>query len=280
MVQLIHKLVVVPDEAEVYFVGDIHGCYDLLMNTLKAADFNFDRDYCICVGDLIDRGKDNLKVLSKFAYGENRFYSVMGNHDAFMAYSSLDNVFANWMYNGGSWAISKDGLDSDQISTIAEDLRKKLPVFLTVKHRGRTYGVVHGGIPNVFNTHTGVVEPQFSPNTTRDWFRVVSQVEAYTNDKSMTLKEVDFLISPYLWDRDVLMGFEEGENYPPVTGVDYTFHGHTGVKFPVKHQNRVFIDTGSVFNNRLTVAWVSGGGINYVTSNPNDIPFDRGTINV
>ncbi|MFP9035619.1 hypothetical protein, partial [Enterococcus faecalis] len=38
-------------------------------------------------------------------------------------------------------------LDADTIKNIAEDMAEKLPVFLTVKHRGKKYGVVHGGVP-------------------------------------------------------------------------------------------------------------------------------------
>ena len=70
--QLIHKVLNVPDDADLYFVGDIHGAYDLLMKGLKEVGFNKDKDYLICVGDLIDRGPDNYKVLAKFVYGGER----------------------------------------------------------------------------------------------------------------------------------------------------------------------------------------------------------------
>ncbi len=53
--------------------------------------------------------------------------------------------WANWMYNGGMWAMNE--LDADTIKNIAEDMAEKLPVFLTVLHRSKKYGVVHGGVP-------------------------------------------------------------------------------------------------------------------------------------
>ena len=70
----------------------------------------------------------------------------------------------------------------------------------------------------------------------------------------MGLKDMEYLISPYLWDRDVIKGALEDINYPPVEGVDYTIHGHSFVQQPFKHHNRIYIDTGGVFTNNLTIA--------------------------
>ncbi len=40
---------------KLYAVGDLHGCYTLLMNRLKEIGFDFDNDLLISVGDLVDR---------------------------------------------------------------------------------------------------------------------------------------------------------------------------------------------------------------------------------
>lgn len=47
-----------------FVVGDIHGCYDLLMQQLERVQFNFEKDLLIAVGDLVDSGPDSLKCLS------------------------------------------------------------------------------------------------------------------------------------------------------------------------------------------------------------------------
>lgn len=47
----------------IYVVGDLHGCYDLLMAELEKVEFNKETDLLISVGDLIDRGKQNLECL-------------------------------------------------------------------------------------------------------------------------------------------------------------------------------------------------------------------------
>lgn len=271
--QLIHKEITVPEDSNLYFVGDIHGCYDLLMQALREVGFNKDKDYLVCVGDLIDRGPDNYKVLAKFLYGNIRCISVMGNHDAFMGYSGLDYTFANWLHNGGRWVLD-DGLDNDQLEAMSQDIRERLPVFLTVHHRDKTYGVVHGGVPNIYNGN-GVQEEGFV-GLTRNWFRMIQDVENYVEgNPDMSLKQLEYLVSPYLWDRNVIEGIQDSVKYPRVAGVDYTIHGHTYVAYPTLDTNRLYIDTGGVFNGQLTIACVDNCGINTMTTNNNEEPVWR-----
>ena len=63
-------------------VGDIHGHYDELMTALEAADFS-DSDTLYSVGDLFDRGLENLRVYQFCRSLGNRFKPVFGNHDIY-----------------------------------------------------------------------------------------------------------------------------------------------------------------------------------------------------
>ena len=47
-----------------YIVGDLHGCYQLLIAEIRNVDFNFEKDLLICTGDLIDRGAENLECIA------------------------------------------------------------------------------------------------------------------------------------------------------------------------------------------------------------------------
>src|SRR5260370_28266468 len=60
-------------------VGDIHGCYDELMDLLALAQFDHG-DRVVAVGDLIVKGEKSREVLDLFS-GDPRFSSVIGNHD-------------------------------------------------------------------------------------------------------------------------------------------------------------------------------------------------------
>src|SRR5215204_1846838 len=60
-------------------VGDIHGCYDELMQLLEEASFS-DADRVVGVGDLITKGPKNREVLQLFM-SDARFSTVIGSHD-------------------------------------------------------------------------------------------------------------------------------------------------------------------------------------------------------
>src|SRR5687767_10243159 len=66
-------------EARRIVVGDIHGCYDELMQLLDKVGFQ-ENDRLICVGDLITKGPKNREVLNLFM-SDKRLSSVIGNHD-------------------------------------------------------------------------------------------------------------------------------------------------------------------------------------------------------
>jgi len=60
-------------------VGDIHGCYDELMELLD--EVNLERkDRLVSVGDLISKGPKSREVLELFMT-DARFSTVIGNHD-------------------------------------------------------------------------------------------------------------------------------------------------------------------------------------------------------
>ena len=46
-------------------VGDIHGCYDELIEMLESVGFGQD-DRVVCVGDLVTKGPKNREVLELF----------------------------------------------------------------------------------------------------------------------------------------------------------------------------------------------------------------------
>ena len=60
-------------------VGDIHGCYDELMELLEKVDLAED-DRVVSVGDLITKGPKSREVLELFMT-DARFSTVIGNHD-------------------------------------------------------------------------------------------------------------------------------------------------------------------------------------------------------
>lgn len=262
-----HKVVEVPDTAEIFFVGDIHGESGLLKQVLKEIGYRPDIDYLFSVGDLIDRGPDNLGVLSRFLYDQTgRTFAVLGNHDQFMAQAATDdNATYNWMRNGGRWVLEA-GLSEETLASVANDILAKFPVLMTVVHRDRKYGIVHGGIPMEYKD--GLMESLVVPQ----WNMLTSGLEYRLTSPKINNYVKWNLINDYTWDRNVLAEFhakEAGRKHameiPAVEGVDFVFHGHTYVSQPTPVGNRIYIDTGGVHKGTMTV--VKGDNVlSYYTS--------------
>lgn len=64
-----------------YVVGDIQGCYEPLCRLLEVIKFDSARDTLVSVGDLINRGPNNLGVLRLLRSLGSQFRAVLGNHD-------------------------------------------------------------------------------------------------------------------------------------------------------------------------------------------------------
>ena len=63
-----------------FFVSDVHGQYDRLMTSLKAAQFDLNKDTIVSLGDPFDRGEQSYEVLQFLMSCPNRIL-VWGNHD-------------------------------------------------------------------------------------------------------------------------------------------------------------------------------------------------------
>lgn len=64
-----------------YVVGDIQGCYDPLLRLLDSVNFDTNSDTLLCVGDLVNRGPNSLKVLRFLQSLGDNCIPVLGNHD-------------------------------------------------------------------------------------------------------------------------------------------------------------------------------------------------------
>ena len=123
-----------------FFVGDIHGQWDLLQDYLELVSFDKNIDRMFAVGDLIDRGPDSMKCLSLVF--EPWFHSVLGNHEM-MALSALIEGRGQdlWFANGGNWMYDHNALE---LRALMEAAAEYLPVKRTIDTvYGKTIGVVH-----------------------------------------------------------------------------------------------------------------------------------------
>lgn len=120
-----------------YFIGDVHGCYDELMQLLETVNFDSVSDTLVFVGDLINRGPGSLDVLRFVKSLGDAGVVVLGNHDlSFIAYMA-------GAYHGNNTDFPKmaRALDSE---ILADWLRYQPLMIQDDIHR---IAVVHGAIP-------------------------------------------------------------------------------------------------------------------------------------
>lgn len=142
-----------PNEAgRDFIIGDLHGCYGLLLAEMEKKNFDKTKDRLFSVGDLVDRGPDSVKCM-QLIY-EPWFFAVQGNHERMM-FSALLGVYSrehspqDFYYNGGDWAnFTDEGIDF--LKVVANDMMEKMPVAIEVTGENG-FLLTHAYWPNVEN---------------------------------------------------------------------------------------------------------------------------------
>jgi len=205
-----------------YVVSDIHGCYDKLMNKLNSVNFDYSKDRLFSVGDLIDRGQDNLKCLGLL--NEPWFFAVRGNHcQAAIDYSR--GQMPAWEYSqwGGQWFID---LPDEQRQSIAEQL-DLLPWVIQLKTVNGVIGIVH--------SQPVKIEGEY------DWKRFIKSIkeDEYNTGYDSVREKCTF---------DRLIVSNETELKGNIPGVLAVVGGHTPIPEPIRQFNYFAIDTGACYN--------------------------------
>lgn len=129
----------------IWVVGDLHGCYTRLMSELHRVDFDPAQDLLISVGDLIDRGTENVECLELLQMPW--FRSVMGNHERLMIDAlSPDGNVNNWLMNGGQWFFMLDA-DQEILARALVELVRRLPYIIELNTGHETIVIAHADYP-------------------------------------------------------------------------------------------------------------------------------------
>ncbi len=117
-----------PDiEGRTFIVGDLHGCYTDLLVELAKVDFQYCKDRVISVGDLVDRGVQNIECLRLLH--EPWFHAVRGNHEDLVvgSFAGSRPHYECWAMNGGEWAFRLDGEGKQELAEVLVPMLKALP---------------------------------------------------------------------------------------------------------------------------------------------------------
>ena len=209
------------DWRNIWVVGDLHGCYTNLMNRLDGVGFDPAQDLLVSVGDLIDRGSENVECLELITMPW--FRAVRGNHEQMMidGLSAHGNV-NHWVANGGGWFFYLD-YDKEILAKALAHKATELPLIIELVTGNRKVVICHADYPH----------------------------NEYEFDKPVPEEMV-------IWNRDRVSDAQDG-NVSEITGADLFIFGHTPARQPLKFANQMYIDTGAVFCGRLTLVQIQGG---------------------
>lgn len=127
-----------------YCIADIHGHYTEFMRLLERIKFN-SNDELYILGDLCDRGTENLEVLEYVMNNRDNVFCIKGNHDEYIEYwfsQSLD-CYKHW----SSRSVGKTTFE--QLKNLSREKKLEILQFLKEMPYYRILGntvLVHGGI--------------------------------------------------------------------------------------------------------------------------------------
>ncbi|WP_460646017.1 metallophosphoesterase [Leclercia adecarboxylata] len=209
------------DWRNIWVVGDLHGCYTNLMTQLGKVDFDPAQDLLISVGDLIDRGAENVECLDLI--NQPWFRAVRGNHEQMMLDALVNGgSFSHWMSNGAGWWHQLDIEQDAQLKYLLPKV-EQLPLIIELVTGNRKMVICHADYPH----------------------------NEYEFDKPVPEEMV-------IWNRDRISASQDGA-VREIKGADLFIFGHTPARMPLRFANQYYIDTGAVFSGNLTIRQLQGG---------------------
>ncbi|MGV1014375.1 MAG: metallophosphoesterase family protein [Methyloceanibacter sp.] len=221
----------------VYAIGDIHGRSDLLASLLRQieADARGSPDKqktLVFVGDYVDRGPDSRRVvdllLNSLPRGFNARF-LKGNHEAMLLdFLTEPGRLDQWLLNGGAATMASYGVDIDALEQARARPGTWRDAFAAV-------------LPEAHLDFFKQLELSLSLG---DYLFVHAGVRPEVPLEAQTEIDLVWIRAPFL---DWTGPFGK-----------MVVHGHTPGKAPVIRANRIGIDTGACFSNRLTALRLEG----------------------
>jgi len=255
-----------------YVIGDVQGCCDALERLLAEIAFSPSRDHLVVLGDLINRGPQNLATLRRLRGLGDSATCLLGNHDLHLL------AVAHGMRPAHRGDTLMDILDAPDRDAWIAWLREHR---LAVHEQG--WLMVHAGVVPQWDLPTtlrlaGEVEQHLRSDDMHEFLRVMYGNEPSRWDDSLAghdrlrfavnvLTRVRYLAPDGTLDLQVknaaaaqARGFVPWFDAPErkTQGVPIAF-GHWSTLGLVNRPDLLSLDTGCVWGGRLSAARIDGG---------------------
>ena len=134
--------------SKIVFIGDIHGCYDTLMQYPDFKDGLKDDVEYIFLGDFVDRGNQNTEVLNFIVSIKDKpnVCLIEGNHEKYLQCYGNDIPSKSKEFEQ---VTRKELIKKEFSKKTAREIYRKLRQFSHFKYNGLEILACHGGIPTL-----------------------------------------------------------------------------------------------------------------------------------
>jgi serine/threonine protein phosphatase 1 len=197
---------------KIFVVGDIHGCFDKLCALMDKIPINFTQDQLIFIGDYIDRGSSSLEVVDYLIDLKKRWPATI------FLKGNHEDMLEKYL----------DG--SDRFTYLLNGGQRTLDAYLNRPNNPGEYPVPPAHLEFFKSLHRYY--------QTDDYIFVHAGLR-----KKVTLESQKTIDLFWIRDEFIYSEFDFGKR---------VIFGHTPFKEPLVHTNKIGIDTGAVYGNRLT----------------------------
>jgi len=200
-----------------FVIGDIHGAHRALKQCLERADFDYEHDHLIALGDVVDGWPETPECVEELIHIKN-LTLLIGNHDQWcidwMTHGQRPLI---WTEQGGQATIDAYVRRGDLIAKHRDEFWSK-GVYRYLDSRNRLF--VHGG-----------VDPSISLEKNKPRY--------------------------LMWDRALAMRAVNKKTVQPWRKWDEIYIGHTSVHSispqPINHEHVWLMDTGGGWEGVLSM---------------------------
>ena len=203
------------NDNSVWVIGDIHGyneTFDALIKKLCLSE----QDIILCLGDLIDKGPNSLKVLETVKES-SQIFSIRGNHEEMMRLSispEHGRMMKSWLKYGGLITLeSFSNVEKEQINEARKWLTfiENLPTEIVLEK----YRIVHAG----YDDSNPIGEQN---NQQKMWGRTIFQIEKpLDNNRQIIVGHTPVQTLNYFGKQDIwVCEIKLADNRPSVLGID------------------------------------------------------------
>ena len=248
-----------------YIVGDVQGCISSLKNLLTKINFSYDSDRLFFLGDVVNRGENNLETMKFILSHQDNFEMVLGNHDIHLIACHFD---------------SKKIKKSDNFEDILDsNLREKVIEYLLTKSLSIELDesiLVHAGIPPIWSKkdvlyYSNYIKSYMQSSNSKKFIDSIYSNNPNKFKDSLTMIEkltyaINALTRMRFCSKHGEIEYETKGNFDhnpsgykawflhkneELDNIDI-FFGHWSTLKNFNHPKRYHLDTGCVWRNKLT----------------------------